>query len=137
MGTIASTNTIEDLRGDTLGKHPVWRSTVAQMVWASGTSATDIKNSTVYINGVIQSIKVTYSAATANPTAELSITDLDGNELTTTGEKADGGTHIWKADGTDFAQNQLAIHDGFIVKVEIEKDPSTSGLTADIEIVGI
>jgi len=133
---IESDNTTSDYRGSGK-KRPVWKTVVDQMVWASGTGAADTKYSTVGMNGVIQSIKVTYSVATSTPTVELSITDLDGNELTTTGEKASGTTHIWKADGTDFAQNELAVFDGFIVALEIEKDPSTTGLTADIEIFGI
>ena len=126
----AITNTVTDQRGDTLGRHPVWKAVVGQMSWANGETNED--TSTINVNGIITSIVATYSAAAANIT--LAIQDASGNELYTTTD-ADGATYVFAADGTEFGQNQLA-GDGFILSVT-STDPGASGVTADITIYGV
>jgi hypothetical protein len=102
------------------------------MSWASGETNED--TSSVSINGVITQIIATYSAAAANIT--LAIQDAGGNELYTSGAKADGATYVFAADGTEFGQNQLTSFDGFILSVT-STDPGAGGVTADIKIRGM
>jgi len=133
MGTSTVDYTLADYRGSG-AKRPIWMATIDQMSWIDDN--TDTISSTVPINGIIKRIKATYSAGDGDPDLTLLITDLDGNTISTTGAKDDNQTVIWDADGTDFSENQLAFFDGFIVSVTSE-DPGASGVTADVEIIGI
>ena len=123
------TNTITDKRGDTLGRHPVWKAAIGQMTWANGETNED--TSLVDINGVITSIVATYSAGAA--TITLEVQDTAGNVLYTTSD-VDGDTYVFAADGTEFGQNQLA-GQGFIISLT-STDPGTT-ITADVTVYGV
>ncbi len=122
-------NTITDLRGDTLGRHPVWKCVVDQMTWLDNETNED--TSAINLNGVITMIVATYSAGAA--TITLAIQNAEGTELYTTSD-VDGATYVFAADGTEFGQNQLAA-DGFILSVT-STDPNAT-ITVDITIYGV
>lgn len=113
---------------------PVWEVVCDTMTWANGEGHAQ-QSETIGINGIIKQIVVTYSAATDDPDAVLTITDLDDNVYLTKTDD-DGQTKVYDADGTDFTDNQLAFN-GFKVKVDPSADSGATSLTADITIRGL
>ena len=123
------TNTITDLRSDTLGRHPVWKCVIDQMSWDDNETNED--TSAINVNGVITMIVATYSAGAA--TLTLALQNAEGVELYTTSD-VDGATYVFAADGTEFGQNQLAA-DGFILS--LTSTDANATITADVTIYGV